>query len=68
MDCQVKIAQEIIDKKGDYLLAVKRNQGRLNEVFNQYFNVITLSKYAGLSNAIEEKSHGRNREKNVLHL
>ena len=27
MGCQVKIAQQIVDQKGNYLLAVKGNQG-----------------------------------------
>jgi len=27
MDCQKAIAQKVIEKKGDYLLAVKENQG-----------------------------------------
>lgn len=59
MGCQVKIAQQIVDQKGDYLLAVKGNQGRLNEAFNQHFNVVTLSKYDGPSYSTEEKAHGR---------
>jgi predicted transposase YbfD/YdcC len=31
MGCQTKIAQKIIDKKGDYLLSLKGNQGTLHE-------------------------------------
>ncbi len=27
--CQTKIAAKIVEKKGDYLLAVKKNQGQL---------------------------------------
>ena len=34
MGCQVKVAQKIVVQKGYYLLAVKGNQGRLNEAFN----------------------------------
>nr|VVV02882.1 hypothetical protein AW0309160_00207 [Aliivibrio wodanis] len=59
MGCQVKIAQQIVDQKGDYLLAVKGNQGRLNEAFNQHFNVVTLSKYDSPSYSTEKKAHGR---------
>lgn len=36
MGCQRKIAQTIIDKSADYLLALKGNQGKLEEAFNQY--------------------------------
>ena len=31
MGCQTEVAQEIIDGEGDYLLAVKKNQGQLYE-------------------------------------
>ncbi|MGF1903788.1 ISAs1 family transposase [Aliivibrio salmonicida] len=40
-------------------MRLRENQGRLNEAFNQHFNVITLSKYDGSSYSTEEKAHGR---------
>ncbi len=39
MGCQKKIAQKILDKNDDYLLAVKGNQGRLEQAFNDYFDI-----------------------------
>jgi len=35
MGCQKKIAQKILDKDADYLLAVKGNQGNLNKAFRE---------------------------------
>lgn len=37
MDSQKQIAQQIIEQKGDYLLAVKGNQGRLRSVLDKSF-------------------------------
>ncbi|EKL19053.1 hypothetical protein VCHC60A1_3626, partial [Vibrio cholerae HC-60A1] len=33
-----KIAQKILEKNSDYLLAVKGNQGRLEQAFDKYFD------------------------------
>ena len=35
--CQKEIAQTIVDRKADYVLAVKRNQGRLHEDIQDWF-------------------------------
>lgn len=37
MGCQKEIANKIIDKKGDYILALKQNQGSLYDDVSQYF-------------------------------
>ncbi len=37
MGCQKKIVQKILDKEADYLLAVKGNQGMLEQAFDDYF-------------------------------
>ncbi|RVU31975.1 ISAs1 family transposase [Rheinheimera riviphila] len=37
MGCQKQIAQQIIEQKGDYLLAVKGNQGRLHSALDKSF-------------------------------
>lgn len=37
MGCQRKIAKKIVDKNADYLLAVKGNQGSLEDAFNAYY-------------------------------
>ena len=41
MGCQKKIAQKILNKNADYLLAVKGNQGRLEQAFDDYFHMGT---------------------------
>ena len=37
MDCQRGHAEKIIDKGGDYVLAVKVNQSSLHEAVEDYF-------------------------------
>ncbi|OOE33498.1 ISAs1 family transposase [Salinivibrio kushneri] len=59
MGCQRKIAQKIIDKNADYLLAVKGNQGRLDEAFDNYYRPSMLQHFDGDSYSSQEKSHGR---------
>ncbi|MPX95157.1 ISAs1 family transposase [Salinivibrio sp. VYel8] len=59
MGCQHKIAQKIIDKNADYLLAVKGNQGKLDKAFDNYYRPAMLQKFDGDSYASQEKSHGR---------
>jgi predicted transposase YbfD/YdcC len=38
MGCQTKIAQKILDKGADYLLALKANQSNLHDEIERYFN------------------------------
>ena len=38
MGCQTRIAQKILDRGGDYLLAVKDNQPSLHDEAAQYFD------------------------------
>ncbi|PMN96656.1 transposase [Vibrio sp. 10N.222.55.C12] len=59
MGCQKKIAQKILDKNADYLLAVKGNQGRLEQAFNNYFDMSMLQNHDGDSYSTQEKSRGR---------
>lgn len=49
----------ILDKKADYLLAVKGNQGMLEQAFYDYFRMDTLQDFDGSSYSTQEKSHGR---------
>lgn len=58
MGCQTNIAKTIIDKGGDYLLAVKNNQGHLAKAVNQAFR---QHRSASLSNDDFniETGHGR---------
>ncbi|EOX1815247.1 ISAs1-like element IS1358 family transposase [Vibrio cholerae] len=59
MGCQKKIAQKICDKEADYLLAVKGNQGMLEQAFDDYFRMDMLQDFDGSSYSTQEKSHGR---------
>jgi len=55
MGCQRAIAEKIIDKKADYILAVKENQGHLLEEIKDSFQMLT-------ADAVEEETdygHGR---------
>ncbi|MCX9567345.1 ISAs1-like element IS1358 family transposase [Vibrio cholerae] len=59
MGSQKKIAQKIRDKEADYLLAVKGNQGMLEQAFDDYFRMDMLQDFDGSSYSTQEKSHGR---------
>ena len=50
---------KIKDKKADYLLAVKGNQGKLHHAFEEKFPVNVFSNYKGDSFSTQEISHGR---------
>ena len=60
MGCQKKIASEILNKNADYLLAVKGNQKRLEQKFDDIFDVSDFQA-DDESNcyASQNKSHGR---------
>ena len=66
MGCQKDIAEKIQKQGGDYLFAVKRNQGRLNKAFEEKFLLKELNNPEHDSYAISEKSHGR--EEIRLHI
>lgn len=60
--CQRTIAQLIIDKKADYVLGLKGNQGRLRDDIELLFAEQTRRGFADLSvtrHQTVEKSHGR---------
>ncbi|WP_172564908.1 ISAs1 family transposase [Vibrio navarrensis] len=59
MGCQKKIAQKILDKEADYLLAVKGNQGMLEQAFDNYFRMDMLQDFDSSAYSTQEKSHGR---------
>ncbi|MCG6222954.1 ISAs1 family transposase, partial [Vibrio diabolicus] len=59
MGCQKKIAKKILDSDADYLLAVKGNQGRLEQAFDNYFEMSMLQNHDGDSYSTQEKSRGR---------
>ncbi|MEZ9898787.1 ISAs1 family transposase, partial [Vibrio breoganii] len=56
MACQTKIAKAIVDQGGDYLLAVKSNQGKLRQAIEKAFS----SQRANVADNISlEQGHGR---------
>jgi len=56
MGCQTKIAQQIVEKEADYLLAVKGNQGQLHQALRDAF----IDEHAApLDGLAIEKNHGR---------
>ncbi|PJE78769.1 hypothetical protein CI610_02275 [invertebrate metagenome] len=59
MGCQRNIAKAITKKEGDYLLAVKGNQGRLEQAFKKHFSLNKLSQWESDSYRTDEQSHGR---------
>ena len=59
MGCQKDIAEKIRQKEGDYLLAVKGNQGKLYRALEETFPVKCINDPQFESFVTEEKSHGR---------
>ena len=59
MGCQRNIADKIVKKEGDYLLAVKGNQPKLQAAFEKHFPLPKLSQYDGDRFETKEKAHGR---------
>ncbi len=62
MGCQKKIAQQIIDQGGDYVLALKGNQGLLAEEVEEAFIDADANDYQGLDtdfHETHERGHGR---------
>jgi predicted transposase YbfD/YdcC len=55
MGCQQQIAEKIVDRKADYVLAVKENQGHLLDDIKEAFEQTP----AAGSHTSLEKSHGR---------
>ena len=62
MGCQKKIAQTIVNKEADYVLAIKGNQGHLSSAIKDLFGIAHAEKFNNLSYHITEtveKGHGR---------
>ena len=58
MGCQTKIAQCIVDKKADYVIGLKGNQGNLNEDVRLFFD--NKPKKAIFNTSVDvDKGHGR---------
>ena len=62
MGCQKAIAADIIDRGGDYVLALKGNQGRLSEQVTQFFTQAQANQFTGIAHDYHEtvdSAHGR---------
>ncbi len=62
MGCQKGIARQIIAQEGDYVLALKGNQGQLFEDVRLFFEDATQHGFAGIRSRCDEtteKDHGR---------
>ena len=62
MGCQTAIAEKIVDKEGDYVLALKGNQGYLSDEVENYFDQAEQIDFEGLEfDAVGSKNcaHGR---------
>lgn len=60
--CQKKIAQQVLDGGGDYLLVVKENQEKLYEEIQACFERAAQQDWRGVTNSYDEKDdlgHGR---------
>ena len=62
MGCQREIAQQILDQGGDYVLALKGNQGTLHQDVQLSFTAAQADDFAGVRHAqaeTVEQGHGR---------
>lgn len=62
MGCQRDIAKQIIQQKGDYVLGLKGNQGRLHEAVEDYFQMASRSGFKNIPHDYYEdvdQGHGR---------
>jgi predicted transposase YbfD/YdcC len=66
--CQQKIAAQIVEQGGDYLLALKGNQTQLHEDVSAFFTQARAQNFAGITHQFQrqqEKGHGREEERCV---
>jgi len=62
MGCQTKIAEQILAQEGDYVLALKGNQGTRAEEVEEAFIDADAKAYAGMdSSFLETREHGHGR-------
>lgn len=62
MGCQKDIAQVITEKKGDYVLALKGNQGALHDQVKDHFELEQKNEFKGVKHDYHseyDKGHGR---------
>jgi predicted transposase YbfD/YdcC len=57
LNCQKSVAQKAVEKKADYVLAVKGNQPVMHDEIKRYMDALAASSPAGFESV--EKDHGR---------
>lgn len=68
MGCQKEIARKIINKGGDYVLALKGNQESISDEVQNFFEQARAIDFEGVSHSCDHtlnKGHGRVEERNV---
>jgi predicted transposase YbfD/YdcC len=68
MGCQTAIAEKIVDKGGDYVLALKGNQGHLSDEVENYFSQAEKIDFEGVEcDAVGSKNcaHGRIEQREI---
>lgn len=68
MGCQKEIAAKIVDRGGEYILALKGNQGKLSDEVENYFNQAEAVDFDGVEHDVistEDKGHGRQEKRTV---
>lgn len=71
MGTQKAIAAQIIDQEGDYVLALKGNQGTMHEVVIKYIDQLVENDFAGVDvrqHMTTETAHGRQETRCYTHL
>ena len=71
MGCQTDIAQKILDGGGDYVLALKGNQGNSHEAVEQLFKWEKKNNFSGVTHSefsTVEKDHGRIETRNIFSI
>ncbi len=63
MGCQTKVAEQIIDQKGDYFLSLKGNQGTLHADVKRFFELEKTS--PGIGDIEYDGGHGRIEKRTV---
>jgi len=66
MGCQTKIAKQVVDGGGDYLLAVKGNQPKLLAAMDKVFSISKLE--SATENVLSQTEKGHGREETRHHM
>ncbi|MEI2581838.1 ISAs1 family transposase, partial [Scytonema sp. PRP1] len=71
MGCQKHIVKKIVEKGGDYVITLKKNQNSLYQRVEELFKQAITNKYEGFSYStirVSEQGHGRNETRHCVVL